>query len=163
MAYMIIEIILMQKYALFIGTSIYSISTVLITLLITSGIGSRFADKFNNIVPFLIIAGWTLLDIFAFTPLVYSLGDLDLIWRVFITALLIAPLGFFMGMPFPKAGLRVGSLIDWGFAVNGAASVLGSTLIILVAIEYGFAISLIIGVLLYLIAMALIGSRRSWQ
>jgi spermidine synthase len=163
MAYMIIEIILMQKYALFIGTSIYSISTVLITLLITSGVGSRFADRFNNIVPFVAIALWVAIDIFAFTPLIYAIGDVALAWRIFITAILIAPLGFFMGMPFPKAGLRVGSLIDWGFAVNGAASVMGSTLIILIAIEYGFTVSLIIGAALYIFAMLLIRSKKSWQ
>ncbi|MBK6898209.1 MAG: hypothetical protein IPH09_02695 [bacterium] len=46
--------------------------------------------------------------------------------RAATAAVLIAPLGICMGMPFPKGGRRVGALIDWGFAVNGVAAVAGS-------------------------------------
>ncbi|MBK7143057.1 MAG: hypothetical protein IPH75_13370 [bacterium] len=46
--------------------------------------------------------------------------------RMLVAVILIAPVGFFMGMPFPKGTLRVGPLVDWEFAVNGAASVLSS-------------------------------------
>jgi hypothetical protein len=80
-----------------------------------------------------------------------------------ISAILIAPLGFFMGMPFPKAGQKVGELIDWGFAVNGAASVLGSTLIILVAFTWGYNLSLALGGLMYLIAYYLINKEANWN
>jgi hypothetical protein len=79
-----------------------------------------------------------------------------------LTILFIAPLGFFMGMPFPKAGKRVGKLIDWGFAVNGAASVFGSVSILLISISYGFKISLLIGACCYLIAMLLFLSKNKW-
>ena len=57
-----------------------------------------------------------------------------------------------MGMPFPKATLRVGELVDWGFAVNGTASVLGSTGILLVAFTWGFDAALAVGGALYLLA-----------
>ena len=60
---------------------------------------------------------------------------------ILITILMIAPLGFFMGMPFPRAALRVGRLVDWVFAVNGAASVLGSAGIMLVAFTWGFQVA----------------------
>ncbi|MFP4527470.1 MAG: hypothetical protein ACLFQX_02895 [Candidatus Kapaibacterium sp.] len=162
MAFMAIEIILMQKYALFIGSSIYSIATVLITLLVASGIGSRLTEKFRNYQPFMFIIIWVLLDIFAFTNVIYAVEGVSLAMRIGLTALWIAPLGFFMGMPFPKAGLRVGELIDWGFAVNGAASVLGSVIIVLVAIEYGFAVSLGLGAAMYLVALLLFRMSKSW-
>ena len=71
-------------------------------------------------------------------------------------------LSFFMGMPFPKAALRVGELVDWGFAVNGAASVLGATMVVLVAFTYGFTVALLSGAALYLAAFGLLSVRRAW-
>ena len=162
MAFMIVEIILIQKYTLFIGPSVYSLVTILLTLLIASGIGSKFSDRFTDKVAFGGIIIWLLLDILIFNHLFYEFGHLEQIPRILITFFLIAPLGFFMGMPFPKAGLKVGKLIDWGFAVNGAASVFGSTLIILIALSFGFNVALILGVLLYACAFLLIKKDSGW-
>jgi len=61
-----------------------------------------------------------------------------------------------MGMPFPKGSNKVRELIDWGFAVNGAASVLGATAIMLISFSYGFKIALLVGMLFYFIAFCLI-------
>ncbi|MCP4569834.1 MAG: hypothetical protein GY841_19820 [FCB group bacterium] len=162
MAFMIIEVILMQKYALFVGPSAYSIAIILFTLLITSGIGSRFSKKFGDSVPFTGIIIWLILDIFLLGHITSALAGMTMALRILITAILIAPLGFFMGMPFPKAALRVGTLIDWGFAVNGAASVLGATSVILVAVSYGYTAALILGGVLYLLAMLLLAGKRAW-
>jgi hypothetical protein len=79
-----------------------------------------------------------------------------------ITAIILLPLAFFMGMPFPKGALKVKELIDWGFAVNGTASVFGSTLIILVAFAWGFNLALLLGAALYLMAFALISVKSAW-
>lgn len=161
-AFMIIEVILMQQYARFIGPSVYSIATVLLTLLIASGIGSRFSWKFGDKTPFIGIVVWIILNIIAFAPIVSALSGLTMFPRIVISAILLAPLGFFMGMPFPKGSLRVGELIDWGFAVNGAASVLGATGILLVAMAYGFSVALIVGAVLYLLAMLLYAKKSAW-
>ena len=55
----------------------------------------------------------------------------------------------------------VGELVDYGFAVNGAASVLGSTFIMLVTFAYGFNVALIIGAVLYLLAYLLISMKNA--
>jgi len=162
MGFMSVEVILIQKYTLFIGPSVYSLSAILFTLLLFCGIGSRFSNKINNNAVFLGIIIWIFLDIFLFTHLTFSLGFLEMLPRILISAILIAPLGFLMGMPFPKAGLKVGNLIDWGFAVNGAASVFGSTLIILIALTFGFKVSLLTGAFCYLIAYILISAKNKW-
>ena len=162
MAFMIVEIVLMQKYTLFIGPSVYTIVAILLALLVGSGIGSRFADRVGDRIAFLGIVVWLLLDVLVFGHLTSALGGLTMIPRIIVTALLILPLGFFMGMPFPKGTLRVGPLIDWGFAVNGAASVLGSTAIMLVAFTYGFSVALLLGAALYLIAYVLISAKSAW-
>ena len=67
-----------------------------------------------------------------------------------------------MGMPFPKAALRVRELVDWGFAVNGAASVLGSTLIMLVVFAWGYSAGLLLSAGLYLLAMLLLNTKKGW-
>jgi hypothetical protein len=162
MAFMILEIILIQKYTLFIGASVYSFATVLLTMLIGAGIGSRFARKINNALPFAAIVIWIILDLLLFKSIVSLLGGLDMSYRVIITSIIIFPLGFFLGMPFPKGGLRAGENIDWGFAVNGAASVLGSTLIIYFAIMYGFNLSLVLGAILYIMAGAILSFKSAW-
>lgn len=162
MAFMILEIILIQKYTLFIGASVYSFAAVLLTILVGSGIGSRFAEKINNAVPFIAIVIWIIMDLLLFKFIVSFLGGLDISYRVIITSILIFPLGFFLGMPFPKGGLRAGENIDWGFAVNGAASVMGSTLIIYFAITYGFNLSLALGAVLYILAGVILSVKSAW-
>lgn len=162
MAYMAVEVVLIQKYALFIGISVYSMATVLMTLLIASGLGSRIAPRIDARLTFGAIIGWLLLEIFLFPHLTQTLAHLTQPGRIAIAALLIAPLGFFMGMPFPKAGLRVGTLIDWGLAVNGAASVLGSTAIVLLAFTHGFSAALLAGAGLYMLAFLLYSAEAHW-
>jgi hypothetical protein len=162
LAFMAVEVVLIQKYTLFVGPSAYSIATVLFTLLVASGLGSRCSGRFGERLPFLGISVWLLLDILVFRHLFYALGGLSLGPRILVTAVLIAPLGFFMGMPFPRGASRVGELVDWGFAVNGAASVLGATAILLVAFTFGFSVALLCGAALYLVALGLLSAGRAW-
>jgi hypothetical protein len=162
MAFMAVEVVLIQKYALLIGSSLYSVATVLLTLLTASGLGSRFAGSFKDRTPFLVILAWLVLDILLFGHIVPIAGALSLPLRIIVSAVLIFPLGFFMGMPFPKAALRVKELIDWGFAVNGAASVLGSVLVLMVAFAWGFSSALILAAVVYLAAYGLFSLRSAW-
>jgi hypothetical protein len=159
---MMVEVVLIQKYALFIGASVYSIATVLLTLLIASGIGSRFAEKIGDSTAFAAIVVWLLLDIFLFGAVTSGLEGLPILARALVVGALTFPLGFFMGMPFPKGTLRVGELIDWGFSVNGAASVFGATLVVLLAFSYGFTVALIVGALTYLLAWGLMALKKTW-
>jgi len=156
MAFMIVEVILIQQYTLFIGPSVYSIITILLTLLVFSGLGSSFSKRISSKTAFGGIVVWLLLDVSILTHLTSVLGGLTLIPRIFCSFLLIAPLGFFMGIPFPKGALKIGELIDWGFAVNGSASVLGSTLVLLIAFTFGINIALLFGALVYGLAYLLL-------
>ena len=163
LAYIIIEIVLMQKFSLFIGASFYSIATVLFTMLVASGIGSRFAEKVKAPCIFIRIIGLLLLIILCFNPLVNLFGGIPVFWRAVLTAIVIFPLGFYMGMPFPRGGLRVKELIDWGFAVNGIASVIGSTAIMFVVFSWGFNAALLIAGTLYILAFLLFRKEAGWN
>ncbi len=162
MGFMMIEVILIQQYALLIGTTLFSLTTILISLLIFSGIGSRFSSQFKDATPFLIIIGWVMINMMFFPQLVSIFGGMPLVVRMLVTVLLLAPLGFFMGMPFPKAGMRVGNLIDWGFAVNGAASTFGATLVLLVAFSWGYSMALAVAAFCYLLALGLFSVDNRW-
>ncbi|MBC8193274.1 MAG: hypothetical protein ISR87_13195 [Candidatus Marinimicrobia bacterium] len=160
-AYMAVELILMQQFTLLVGPSVYSVAAILMTLLISSGIGSRYSSTFESKIVFVAIISWLFLDIVLFRYIVYLFGDFGQVIRILATVVLVSPLGFFMGMPFPKGVRHVGPLVDWGFAVNGAASVLGSTLTILLVISWGYAIGLGVALLLYGGAGLLIQSNSS--
>jgi hypothetical protein len=163
MAFMAVEVVLIQKYALLIGASVYSIAAVLLSLLVGSGIGSRFSNRASTTVAFGGIVVMLLFNAFVFPLMVENLGQWGMFWRVLISIGLILPLGFFMGMPFPKGALRVGELVDWGFAFNGAASVIGAAGVVLVAVYWGFTTALLVATLLYMIASLLLSLRQGWK
>jgi hypothetical protein len=160
LAFMIVEIVLIQKYTLLIGASIYSIGTVLLTLLIASGTGARYARSFAGFIPFLVIAVWMVFLLLLDDALLAATNELPMALRALSVAFVVFPLGFFMGMPFVNGALKVGELIDWGFAVNGAASVLGATLAIVPSFNIGYTNTLLIAVVLYVIAGVLL-TRKS--
>jgi hypothetical protein len=163
MAFMAVEVVLIQRYTLFLGASVYSTATVLLTLLVAAGLGSRWADRVPARVAFPGILGWLLLEVTVLPLVTGALGGLPVAARITVAAALIAPLGFFMGMPFPRGVLRVGPLVDWGFAVNGMGSVLGATLAVACAMALGFRVTLLAGALLYLAAFALLAVGRWWR
>ncbi len=162
MAFMMAEVVLIQKYTFFIGPAVHGIATILLALLIGSGIGSRLAPRVDARVAFLAILAWLILDVSVFRGVIDGLTTWTMRPRMLITAGLVAPLGLFMGMPFPKGGLRVGPLVDWGYAVNGAASVLGSSLAVLLAFTYGFGPTLLLTAVLYAVAGGLYARRSAW-
>ncbi len=92
-----------------------------------------------------------------------------------VSALLLAPLGFVMGMPFPTGlrALSAGPVLDvtmgatgkdnaveWAWAMNAAASVLGSVLAMVIAIQFGLNVTLASGVVAYLLALLLLPALR---
>jgi len=96
---------------------------------------------------------------------------LGLYFRIAVSALLLAPLGFVMGMPFPTGlrALAAGPVVDvpsgasskdnaveWAWAMNAAASVLGSVLAMVIAIQFGLTVTLACGVAAYLLALLLL-------
>jgi hypothetical protein len=90
--------------------------------------------------------------------------------KLVISGVLLVPLGFAMGMPFPT-GLRAlatvaqegpgGNSIEWAWAMNAASSVLGSVLAIVIAIQFGLNVTLCCGAGAYLLALLLRGKLRA--
>jgi hypothetical protein len=103
---------------------------------------------------------------FVLPPMLTSLVGLDFGIKLALTALVLVPLGFAMGMPFPT-GLQVvafagedGAATEWAWAMNAASSVFGSVLAMVIAIHFGLGVTLGCGAAAYLAALAL---TRRWQ
>ena len=161
-AYMAVEMTLLQKLVLFLGHPSFSFVAVLSTLLVASGIGSLLADRVGRTPSLAIvraiggIAIYTTLFIL-FTPmLIGSLLQASLPIRIAVVSLLIFPLGFLMGVPFPS-GIRLldnraESFIPWAWGINGGCSVLGSVASLFLAIQFGFTTLLFMAAGIYLAA-----------
>jgi hypothetical protein len=149
MAYMMIEVVVIQQYTLFIGSSVYSIALVLAVLLTAGGVGSSHASKYSVRTIFIAMAVWLIADIVVFKNLFYLFGGWSLIPRMVLSALLLLPAGYFMGIPFPKAASKIPLVVDWAFAVNGSASVIGSVVVMMIASSLGYSIALAIAAAVY--------------
>ena len=161
-AFMSIEVVLIQTYSLVVGYSAYTMAILLCSLLVGAGLGSRWSVHFRPEVPFWVILGWIALQVTVFRGLAVHMAVLPLSLRLLVTFVLLLPLGFFMGMPFPKGSLRMEGLVDWAMAVNGSASVIGGAGIMLVCFTYGLNVALGVGAIFYVVAMLLLRRRRAW-
>jgi Spermine/spermidine synthase domain len=169
LAFIFIEIAFIQKFVLFLSHPLYAVAVVLFAFLLFAGIGSaasqRLADaamhklpRLRNPMPALALAIglsalWCLTLLAWLFQHAVALPDAV---RIVISAALIAPLAFFMGMPFPLglARLQAGDarLVPWAWAINGCASVTGAVLATLLAIHVGFTAVIMLALLLYGIA-----------
>lgn len=159
-AFMLVEIVLMQQYQLYLGSPVYALMVVLTCILLFSGVGSLVSGGVSErgkktlvlAVPVLLV-GYRL-----GLPHLFGLTQgLPFAWRLAVAVASLFPLFFCMGVPFPF-GL---SLVDRRFSsrhvtvvygVNGAFGTIGVTLSVLISIHSGFALTFYVGIVLYLLA-----------
>lgn len=163
--FILIELALLQKLILFMGNPTMTFALLLFTILISSGGGSLLSSRIakNNMrnLIFVIggIAGLGVLYVFSLPSIIYSALAEPIEIRAAISIGVLAPIGFLMGMPLPT-GMRLlkvhrPDFIPWMWAINGAFSVLGAVLAIALGIMYGSSFAMILGVLVYLIALGI--------
>jgi len=154
MAFLLVEMPLLQRFILYLGQPAYAFTLVLFSLLCFSGLGSRMSERLPLRRALPLLAGMlALLPLLLPRLFALTLG-LPLAFRLGLTVLVLAPCGFLMGIPFP-AGIRSMTHrlsrpasrleIAWVWAINGAASVLASILAALLALTFGFAQTLYVG------------------
>ncbi|MEG6568442.1 hypothetical protein [Thermoanaerobacterium thermosaccharolyticum] len=80
-------------------------------------------------------------------------GRDNLINKIIISSILVMIPGFFMGMPFPRGIRLLGTgdknVIPIAWGINGAMSVIGSILSVIISMIFGFKITLITGAIIY--------------
>jgi hypothetical protein len=146
---------------------------VIFSMLVSSGLGSNASRRIlgkneGRLIKALgcVAIGASLLAIAVsafLTPLVW----LPFGAKVVLTVLMIAPLGFVMGMPFPTALERLeewhAPSVRWAWSLNAASSVLGSVGALVCAIYLGLVQTLIIGGLFYMAALAVVAQGRTGE
>ena len=170
LAYIIVEVVLMQRFSLFLGHPTYSVTAILFSILLFSGLGSAWSDRrtgsmrdvlrpvlFGLPVAIVLIA-------FAAPPFLRALIGLPLAARLAIAVVMVAPAAFLMGTAFP-AGIRaIGATeprhVAWAWAANGCASVIGSVCAVLGAMVWSFSVMLVIAMLIYILALASLSRLR---
>jgi hypothetical protein len=168
MGFMMVEIALLQRLSLFLGHPIYSLSVVLFSLILMTGLGSMVSDKarLNNSCKFIVwsltTGGYLVLLPYWLPKILLAWDNAPLMWRGLLCVAVIAPAGFLMGFGFPT-GMRLASAFDtrptpWFWGINGAAGVLAASAAIFVSLAYGIGTALLVGGLCYplLIPAALI-------
>lgn len=174
--FMLIEISLIQKFSLFLGSPVFSMAVLLFSLLAGAGMGGlwsrRLTDRNRAIrgiaMASLSVAAAVLGYVALLNPVLGLCIGSPFAARIGIAASLLIPLGFCMGIPFPSAirlmrEIRLTPLIPWMWGVNGLGSVLGSAMTVAIAIRFGFAEALTVSAALYLAIFVLFRTADSEQ
>jgi hypothetical protein len=172
LAFLFVEIAFIQKFILFLGHPLYAVAVVLTGFLLFAGVGSGISSWFAERVdawhraspvhgPRLSAIELSIIGIIALSllyvlilPRIFdSLLSLSDFTKILVSLGLIAPLAFFMGMPFPLGLSRVWSgaraLVPWAWGVNGCASVLSAILATLIAMTLGFSVVILAAGIFY--------------
>ncbi len=164
--FIFLEIALIQKLTLLLGQPLYSIVVTLLAILICTGLGSFASGAWlargigrARLIP-IGIAAVTLAIVAFGTDIVNAAIGGALPVRATVAALVVAPLAFLLGMPFAHGiGIlrRVDpSFVPWAWAVNGAATVVGSVATVIVSMNFGFHAVLVCAAAIYVVAFAVV-------
>jgi hypothetical protein len=175
LAFFFIEMAFIQRFILFLHHPLYATSVVLTGFLVFAGMGSAFSRRLAQAnrqrqgvgAAVLGIAVVSMFYLLSLEPLFEQLLAWPIAAKIAVTLILIMPLAFCMGLPFPLALDRLGrvspALIPWAWGVNGCASVVSAVLATLLAIQFGFHTVILAAVMLYLIAALNLPRRRATQ
>jgi SAM-dependent methyltransferase len=177
-AFLFMEIAFIQKLILFLGHPIYAASVVIAGFLVFAGLGSRASAAFHEVLSrrrvmgqsgsLLVAAGGiallAALDMTLLPWLFARLATLGDVARIAVSMVVIAPLAFLMGMPFPLGLAMVGdsrpSYVPWAWGINGCSSVLATVLASILAVHLGFNAVVMMAVALYGLAAMVFGRSR---
>jgi spermidine synthase len=180
LGYILVEIAFIQRFVLFLGHPTYALTVVIFLLMLSSGAGSLFSRRWLPRtelawMPLVLVIIALVADVFLLPRALAAWVGLAFNYRLVVSGMLLVPIGFVMGMPFPT-GLRAlasGPVVDvpsgvtaadnaveWAWAMNAAASVLGSVLAMVIAIQFGLNVTLACGVAAYALALLLLPALR---
>jgi hypothetical protein len=163
--FMLFEVALIQKLVLFLGYPTHSLTVTLMSLLVSTGIGSLLTARRNagaGVSVAALFGAIVLLTLFyqyGMDALTDALLGAPLAVRAAAAVAMLAPLGLVLGafMPLGLSSLasrtpHVETFVAWGWAVNGFFSVIGSVLTTVLSMSYGFRVVLFLGLAAYALA-----------
>lgn len=161
LGFMLLEVALLQKFSLFLGSPAFSLSVILATLLLTSGLGSATTSSIQPerarqgiLATAVGLAVYLLLFIFGGQALLTAALPLSRALRVVLSVTLLAPMGLLLGRCLPL-GILVfqpysSTLMPWLWGVNTIFSVMGSMIAVVISMNFGFSANEWCALVLYL-------------
>jgi spermidine synthase len=169
LGFMFVEIAVIQRMALFLDHAVISAAVIISSFLIFAGLGSYHCRRYGARPAVAIRLSITIVVILLSIYLFFAGSvlalfiDRNLVFRVLVAALMVAPIAFVMGMPFPLGlsalVMQRGYWVAWAWGINGCASVVSTIAATLLAIHWGFTVVLILAILIYS-AAAIMFSRH---
>jgi hypothetical protein len=168
--FMLLEVALLQRFVLLLGHPVYSLTVTLFSLLLGTGLGSLISRRIepSRVQRLTVRALGAILVAAALAayalPRVIDLAiPLPLQLRVLVAAVVLIPLGVMLGMPLP-GGMRLlastrPDIVSWGWGINGAFSVVGATLAVFIAMNWGFSATLLTAAVVYGAAAGTLSTR----
>lgn len=163
-AYMLVEIPIIQKMILYFGNPSLAFSVMLFSILVSSGIGSGLSGhkkvrRFTEGSPsYLFITAISIIIVqLNMRKIMVMTNEFDLIQKIIVGSLTVFPMGVLMGIPFPtgienlKGITKNEDMIPLMWGINGIFSVLGSVLAIMISMKFGFDITIYMGAMVYLL------------
>jgi hypothetical protein len=161
MGFMLTEIALLERFSVYLGHPVYSLSVSLFSLILSCGLGSLASDRMRLDAPARLLAWAALLVAYLcilahFLPAVFThTNDRERMTRIAVSVAVLTPLGFLLGFAFPT-GMRLVRAIDpgpapWFWGINGAAGVLASVLGVIFSITLGIQVTLLLAAACYLL------------
>jgi hypothetical protein len=159
LGYMMVEIFLIQRLVFILTDPIFSVSIVITSMLILSGVGNLVASRLSKSrlivtrIACAAILATVLFYIFGLSQVLNVVRDQSMFVRILIAVAVIAPSAFFLGVPYPN-GLdaltqaRPG-LLPWAWGMNGGLSVAGTALAWTLTASAGFNVLLIVVIVVY--------------
>jgi hypothetical protein len=159
--FMLVELALMQRLHIVLGHPTYALVVVLASLLVCTGVGSALSSRFittrRAATLSAVVAACLLLVVpWLIEPLAHSTASSPLFVRVAWTFGLTGLIGLVLGTLFPS-GIRFVERdrgLPLALGINGATSVVGSILSVLISVIFGIAASFIMAAAIYLVAAA---------
>jgi len=168
--FMLLEVALLQRFVLLLGHPVYSLTVTLFSLLLGTGLGSLISRRVaaSRVKTVTLRALLGVLVMAAVSPiflprLIDAAIPLPLSLRILVAGAILVPVGVLLGMPLP-GGMRLlaagrSDIVPWGWGMNGAFSVVGATLAVFIAMNWGFSATLLIGALVYAVAAQTLRTR----
>ena len=148
--FMLIEVSQIERLTIFLGHPTYGLSVVLFVLLLASGLGSYATQAAGNdgskrsaFAVLISLLGVLALVGIAAPSVIHAFSSSTTPKRILAATGILLPLGFALGSAFPLglklASRRAESLTPWLWGVNGATSVCGSVLAVIVSLGAGIS------------------------
>ena len=160
--FLLLEVVLIQRFVLFLGFPTYALSVVLFSLLLFTGAGAWLSAAWRHpkrtlTVALTLATALMIGAAFGLQPLLRALIGAPFAGRVAICAALLAPFGLTLGMAMPIGLRRLAALypagVPWAWGINGIASVLGSALGVAIAVVAGFKVATLAAAACYAVAL----------